>query len=212
MSSGILSASASSRIAVFNALCKLLDEKSLDDISARELCEQAEVGKSTFYTYFQDKYDVLLWYSDLAHEVGVGQIGRTMTWEEGHRITTEAILAEADALNRGAESHDINSINPHSARWREDSIILTLTKYRDVRLTEKLRYQIAALATGEITIAQRYFKAEKRMPLDDYIDTMISIVPSDLYRLLEKPLCLPDQTEENKRRMLELTILQMQRH
>ncbi|MGN0078411.1 MAG: TetR family transcriptional regulator [Coriobacteriales bacterium] len=207
----ILSTSATSKLNVFNALCELLKTERLDSISVRQICERAQVGKTTFYAHFQDKYDVILWYSDLAHEVGVGQIGRTLTWEEGHRLTTEAILAEREVLNRGAESRDVNSVIYHSSRWREGSLARTLTEYRHVELTQRLKYQISALAAGEIAIASHYFNAKDRIPLKDYIDTLISIVPRELYELLATPLNLPGEEEENRRRMLELTILQMQR-
>ena len=208
-----LSSSATSKLNIFNALCELLKVESLDGISVRQICEEAKVGKTTFYAHFKDKYDVLLWYSDLAHEVGVGQIGRTLTWKEGHRLTTEALLFERDALSRGAESHDFNSINYHSGRWREKSLTHTLTEHRHVEMTERLRYQIVALAEAEIAIAKRYFSIKDqgaRMPVNEYISVLVSIVPREIYELLEKPLSLPGEEEENRKRILELTILQMQ--
>ncbi len=43
--------------AVYQALAALLSEKELKDITIRELCERADINKSTFYLHFHDIYD-----------------------------------------------------------------------------------------------------------------------------------------------------------
>ncbi|MGA8029507.1 MAG: TetR/AcrR family transcriptional regulator, partial [Bryobacteraceae bacterium] len=46
-----------------DALFALMKEKSFDDISVQEVLDRAGVGRSTFYTHYRDKEDLLL--SDL---------------------------------------------------------------------------------------------------------------------------------------------------
>ena len=41
------------------ALAELLAEKHISQISIRELCEKAELNRSTFYLHYQDVYDLL---------------------------------------------------------------------------------------------------------------------------------------------------------
>ena len=41
------------------ALQSLLLQKSFDDITVRDICELSLLPKSTFYNYFDDKYDLL---------------------------------------------------------------------------------------------------------------------------------------------------------
>lgn len=43
--------------AIYQALASLLSEKELKDITIRELCERADINKSTFYLHFHDIYD-----------------------------------------------------------------------------------------------------------------------------------------------------------
>ncbi len=50
---------AKSRQAMRDALLALLARKSWDEISVRELCDQANVGRSTFYLRYQCKEDLL---------------------------------------------------------------------------------------------------------------------------------------------------------
>lgn len=45
---------------LFNALMKLVSEKPYDKITVQEILEQANVGRTTFYTHFQSKEDLFL--------------------------------------------------------------------------------------------------------------------------------------------------------
>jgi len=45
---------------VREALAALLHEKPYDDIAVKEILERASVGRSTFYTHFRDKDELLL--------------------------------------------------------------------------------------------------------------------------------------------------------
>lgn len=44
--------------AIQNALLEILEEKSLDSISVKEVCEKADVNRSTFYKYYYDIFDL----------------------------------------------------------------------------------------------------------------------------------------------------------
>ena len=47
-----------------NTLLSLLKQKSFEQISVKELCRESKTGRSTFYNYFDDIYDLLdyFWY------------------------------------------------------------------------------------------------------------------------------------------------------
>ena len=49
----------STKLALANALKKLLQKKFLDDITVKELVEECEVNRQTFYYHFQDIYEVI---------------------------------------------------------------------------------------------------------------------------------------------------------
>ena len=56
----------STKLALANSLKHLLQKKFLDDITVKEIVEDCEVNRQTFYYHFQDIYDLLHWF--LEHE------------------------------------------------------------------------------------------------------------------------------------------------
>lgn len=48
------------RRALRDALISLLPERGWDDISVQDLCERADIGRSTFYLHFQNKEELLV--------------------------------------------------------------------------------------------------------------------------------------------------------
>jgi len=42
-----------------NSLIELMKEKSISQITIKELCEKADINRSTFYTHFADQYQLL---------------------------------------------------------------------------------------------------------------------------------------------------------
>ena len=44
-------------VALIKAFEELLQEKSFEEITINELCDQAQTRRATFYKHFSDKYD-----------------------------------------------------------------------------------------------------------------------------------------------------------
>ena len=72
----------STKLALANALKKLLQKKFLDDITVKELVEESEVNRQTFYYHFQDIYDLLRWF--LEHETSEALRGADC-WQDALR-------------------------------------------------------------------------------------------------------------------------------
>lgn len=52
------------RRALREALLDLIEEKGLDRVTVKELCERADLNRGTFYLHYRDVYDLLEQYTD----------------------------------------------------------------------------------------------------------------------------------------------------
>lgn len=94
----------STKLALANALKKLLQKKFLDDITVKELVEECEVNRQTFYYHFQDIYDLLLWVFTTEAEAVIADNKHAGTWREGF-LNTFRYVKE----NRGMILHIFRS-------------------------------------------------------------------------------------------------------
>ncbi len=69
----------STKLALATSLRRLLQKKFLDDITVKELVEDCEVNRQTFYYHFQDIYDLLHWF--LEHETQQA-LQEADTWQD----------------------------------------------------------------------------------------------------------------------------------
>lgn len=67
------------KLALANTLKGLLQKKSLDDITVKEIVEGCDVNRQTFYYHFQDIFDLLCWL--LEHETALA-ISAASNWQE----------------------------------------------------------------------------------------------------------------------------------
>jgi AcrR family transcriptional regulator len=66
------------RAEIASALIALMHEKGFDEISVQQICERAQVGRSTFYAHFQDKDELLI-----RHIVVFGRVlGGQLAWDQ----------------------------------------------------------------------------------------------------------------------------------
>lgn len=68
---------------IYNAFIELRSKKPLEKITVKELCEKAQINKSTFYVYYSDVYDL----SDKIEDEVISEIMKSLS-------DTEEILAD----------------------------------------------------------------------------------------------------------------------
>lgn len=192
-----ISAISRSKAKIFAALKALVAEKPFDKISAREIYDAAGVSKSTFYSNFQDKNAILHWHYDMVMEAGVTKIGRTLSWEQGHLITSFGFAGELPVYRAARKSNDQNGLLPYGHRAREAVLIETLTKHRNVVITDKLRFQVTALVAAEQAVVGRYLNGSNPVDVCSYVDNMISIIPKELYEAMQIDIAEEASSIEN---------------
>ena len=93
---------------ITDALLQLLDKKSLEKITVRELAELCGISRQTFYYHFEDVFDVVDWWSSQGAEQMLRDSMRAQDEREALRIFVDRVTANRGTLRRLLAS-----------RWRE---------------------------------------------------------------------------------------------
>jgi AcrR family transcriptional regulator len=119
------------------ALIGLMHEKSYDDIGVQEICERAGVGRSTFYTHFQDKDEMFV-----RHIVLFGEwMGARLNWDD----TTQCYRFELEFLLEHVR--EMRPVYDSLARSRKADLIL---KVWHNKFAEGFERRIVETRTGEV--------------------------------------------------------------
>ena len=132
----------STKLALAGSLKKLLQKKFLDDITVKELVEDCQVNRQTFYYHFQNIYDLLHWFLERETEEALRDAA---DWREALSLAFRYIQ----------DNHVIiYHIYRSSARESLDCQFYTLSRALVLRLLD--------LYAGDLTLeeADRTFLAE----------------------------------------------------
>lgn len=172
---------------LFNALYELVRIKPYKSIKVADICEKAGVSRAAFYHHFSNKYDIAVWHSDFILGAGLDEIGVSLTWFEGHLVTTRGIKRFYDFYSLCEPPETNKLFQSHHAMHRKEVLRRTVTEVKGMQLTPKLDFQINALANSEEWAIRDWYRGRIDVGIKEICEFMISIVPHELYTALEKP-------------------------
>ena len=181
---------------IARAFDRLCIDTAFSRISTEAIAKEANVGRSTFYRYFSDKNEVVQWLSLLCYANGLDQIGRSLNWFEGHLNTTRGFRQFKYLLTAASKSTEYGGGVPFFIRHRQQNITETIVDFQKLELTTLLAIQIEALPYAEQLIGNNYHKGIYDISIREYCDTMISLVPRELFDALNNPVH-PDSFNDN---------------
>lgn len=150
----------STKLALSNSLKHLLQKKFLDDITVKEIVEDCEVNRQTFYYHFRDIYDLLHWF--LEHETAEA-LQDAANWQE-------ALMA---AFHYIQNNHAlIYHIYRSGGREHLDCQLFTMSR--------KLSAKLLEMAAGQTVLSER----DKDFLIDFYMyalaGTMLGWMADDM--------------------------------
>ena len=177
----------STKLALANSLKKLLQKKFLDDITVKELVEDCEVNRQTFYYHFQDIYDLLHWF--LEHEAEAALSG-AKDWREALLASLRYIQDEHMVIyhiyRSGGRDHLLDCPFHPLARAAVRSGLQACAA--DIPVSGGERDFLAAFYTHAIAgVMAEWFSGDMREPAED--------LAGRLSHLLDPQFCKPGVSE-----------------
>lgn len=162
------------RRALRAALVELILERGWDEVNVQHVCDRANVGRSTFYTHFADKEDLLVG--------GLDDLGKGL-----RRLVSSETSARPLAFVRGVIEHAHEQRRLFRAVIGKRSGHVIQQRFRQL-LTELIKEDLAPLAPAgpymEATV--QYVSGALFELLIWWIDTRNAFQPSDLDKLFHQ--------------------------
>jgi AcrR family transcriptional regulator len=184
----MLSRAFKTKMDIAKALNRLCGQTPFARISIQAIADIAGVSRSSFYHHFEDKNGVVHWLSLMFYDNGIDQIGRTLTWFEGHLATTKSFRQFKALFTAAADESEYSSGRPFFIRHRQQNLSETLTEYKHLELTKRLAFQIEALPYAEMIMTNNFENDLYDYTLKEFCELMVSLVPTDLLQALEQPV------------------------
>lgn len=172
--------------AIIEALDELLTDKSFDDVQVQDICEKAQVSRTTFYRHFRDKYDLVNWtyehYKDVLNKRG----SKYEVFDKSIVYLLEFMQSKRNFFlkalrytgqNSLAESI-IETIEGYMIECYEDAVGKENVSRADLDL---LLYQ----AGGQAAVAYRWLFEGCPIPPDELGAELCSFIPDHVHQALK---------------------------
>lgn len=160
-----------------NALIDIMKTKSIHLVSIKEICEEADVNRSTFYRHYNtqyDLYDEII--EDIANDIGgiyqndfttVDFLTKVLEYVESKRDTFLVILSDNGKLSLG------------------EAFVLFTGRFIDhENASELMTYVMEFIAAGFTSTVWSWLKKENRRPAGDVARMLHNLMMNGLGRVI----------------------------
>ncbi|MFN2341626.1 MAG: TetR/AcrR family transcriptional regulator C-terminal domain-containing protein [Halanaerobium sp.] len=135
---------------------EMLNKRSLDEITVKDIAKNCEINRNTFYYHYQDIYEILSEIFENEIQKVIAEYNETLSWEESFLLAVEFALE-----NKKAIYHVYNSIR----REELEAYIYNIAGKIMTRYVEKISEDIPAAEADKNLIATFYQSALTEMVL-----------------------------------------------
>ena len=173
------------KLEILEAMCRLCETRPFSRLSVVDIARETGIGRSSFYYHFSDRNAAVQWLSRSAFAKGIDEIGRTLTWFEGHYATTCVLIHFKPLLIAAAQDGSYSGAEMSYLRHRKANLCETL-ELRGAELTDELLFDIEALAASEQHMTSAYVRGDfGDMSPRTFCELLVGIVPEALRHATE---------------------------
>lgn len=163
------------------SLMELMKEKPISIISIKEICALADISRSTFYTYYQDQYDLLHKTEEDTLEFINKILNKYMYYKDTISETLpmmEEILQYIADNNKSiyvlfSENGDINFQKTLFKSMYQKNVLKSLTNNLSDEKTKE--YYFLFIVTGSIGLIYHWIKSGMDKPINELAKLIITI-------------------------------------
>ncbi|WP_018751981.1 TetR/AcrR family transcriptional regulator [Paenibacillus sanguinis] len=163
------------------SLIKLLRDRNISKISVKELCNSADINRSTFYLHYANVYELL---SQVEKEI-IDNTHEYLAKIEAHDHDIRYILAFLDYIKKNDELFTIMLFKTNEpvsfAQRLINEVLLNIDSYLQLSVPEKVKpYTYAYLVNGCLAIIQEWIRENYSLSSNEVAQLIFSLADHSL--------------------------------
>lgn len=132
------------------SMTQFMEKKPFDKITGKEIVENSNMTRQTFYRNFKDKYDLVNWHFEQLANQSFRQMGVGLTLEEGLIKKFQFIQNERCFFTSAFQSHDYNSLMQYDYECIFEFYTNIIKKKTEKPLNKDIHFLLEMYCRGSI--------------------------------------------------------------
>lgn len=156
---------------------ELMKHKELSRIRTTEICEAAEIDRSTFYYHFRDKYDLVAWifYNGAS---GINVIDPREAAENMRKMKQEMLF-----FRRAYEDQSQNALMKYIREYYTAEFVRAAENITGGKLSAQLLFSIRLYACGATEACREWILDDHDTPAEEIVEMMFQSMPESMRRI-----------------------------
>lgn len=162
------------------SLTKLMQEKPISRITIKELCEDADINRATFYTHYNDQFDLL---KKMEQEIidDINSYLDSFSFEINNSYALEVMTKIFEYIKENSQICSALLGNNGDIEFQKEIMLIVQTRFIAEQKTKKIidekvaEYVFTFTATGSIGMIQKWLKEDSNIPPADMAKLVIRL-------------------------------------
>ena len=168
------------KMVIRQSFVKLLKQKSISTISIKEICEDADINRATFYAHYKNQYDLL---NQIENEA-INDIKRYLNsydFEMKDEIPIHATEKILEYIKKNSELFDLLLNLNGDTHFQQEIIEIVGKQYfipareNSLLKRDEAEYIFHFLASGSICTIQKWLKEGMKKPIGEIAELILTI-------------------------------------
>lgn len=168
------------KMVIRNSFIKLLKQKPISKITIKEICENADVNRATFYAHYQNQYDLL----NKIEARLIDDINAYLSnyeFKDNMDIASKMLEKILDYVKENSDIFDILLISNGDMTFQNEFIkIITKQHFSPETRSDSLSKEDAAYifsfsSSGSIGVIQKWLKDDMKKPTNELAELILKI-------------------------------------
>lgn len=170
---------------ILQALAELSNRVPFEKLTVKQICEEAQISRQTFYQYFKDKYDVTFWLHTMVIGDNFQNLGKTIGWREAYLNTFRHMEKIAPVLRQISQSDDYNALPQFTIRNCRDDFTKRYIDRYGKEPDQLMSLQIKWMGHLGTVVPMDWMGEGCNPPADEFVDQFLTLIPRDLFEALD---------------------------